>query len=344
MESKPKERVSFFNIFGVLYPLGIYFLIQFVVVILFTIYLAAMNPELAADRSKADEFNDLVMGYSITMTLICDAILIPIMIVIMRFDLKKLSKRGYDRVLQNVSYAKYLLVIPFSFIGMMVCNFLATFALNALPDSFTKSYDSAAAAIYSGDKVSMVIAVAIVGPILEELLFRGVVYNRIKDMFNPVVAIISSAIIFGIFHMNWVQGIYASTLGILLAYLYYKYKTIYASIIMHMTCNTISLIATFLSKEGVKGAAKGTEKVQITSAMLSSFLVYSLLLVGAIAIINSKVKVKELFVLRTNQNPYGKYDELNGNGYNQSANGYNDQLIDEYLSQQGGNDNGNNQL
>ena len=39
--------------------------------------------------------------------------------------------------------------------------------------------------------------------------------------------------------------------------------TIYASIIMHMTCNTISLIVTFLSKEGVEGAAKGAEKGQI---------------------------------------------------------------------------------
>lgn len=326
--NKPKEPITLFNIFGLIYPLGIYYVAQVIVVILFAFYVVANNPEAASDKEL---YTELVMKQAITITLVSDAILIPIMILLMKFDSSKLKKKGYKRVLQNVEPAKFLLVIPYAFLGMVVCNLLATFALSVLPESFTKSYDSAAASIYSGNKVVMVIAVALVGPILEELVFRGVLYNRLKDMFGVVVAVLGSAITFGVFHMNWVQGIYAGTLGLLLAFLYYKYKSIIAPIMMHVTCNSISLVATFLSKEGVEGAAKGSEKAEVTPELLSGFMFYLFIFIIMFFVILTKVRVVEQYVRVDNNNPYGKYGELNNpygynqmnNGYNQMNNGYN---------------------
>lgn len=370
MENRPKERVTIGRIFGILYPFAIDYAVQIIVVIAFAFYIAAANPEVISNR---DEYTKLTLKHAITMTLIADGILIPIMGLLMWFDKKRLKKRGYKRVLQNVKISHYLLIIPFSFFGMMVCNLLATFALSGLPESFTKSYDSSAASIYGGDRVIMVIAVCLVGPVLEELMFRGVIYNRIKEITNPIVAIVLSAIAFGAFHLNWVQGIYAATLGTLLAYLYYKYKTIWASIIMHVTCNTISIIATFASKEGVEGAANGTEKVAVTGILIKGFFVYLIITVILFIVIHNTVKVKELFITENVQNPYGKYNELNNpygynpnmNGYNpnmngydqnynqnynqnnyqnniQNQNGYNgNQWIDDYLASQGNNSNEN---
>ena len=365
MENKPKEPVSLFNIFGLIYPLGIYYVAQIIIVIIFAVYIIANNPEAASDKEL---YTDLVMKQAITITLVSDAVLIPIMIILMKFDSNRVKKKGLKKVLQNVEPAKFLLIIPFAFLGMMVCNLLATFALSVLPESFTKSYDSAAASIYSGNKVVMVIAVALVGPILEELVFRGVLYNRLKDMFGVVVAVLGSAITFGVFHMNWVQGIYAGTLGLLLAFLYYKYKSIIAPIMMHVTCNSISLVATFLSKEGVEGAAKGSEKVKVTPELLSGFMFYLFIFIIMFFVILTKVRVVEQYVRVDNNNPYGKYGELNNpygynqmnNGYNQMNNGYNqpnnapgqtvdnyngygnNQWIDDYLSNQGNSNNNDN--
>ena len=77
MENKPKEPVSLFNIFGLIYPLGIYYLAQVIIVIIFAVYIIANNPEAASDKEL---YTDLVMKQAITITLVSDAVLIPIMI------------------------------------------------------------------------------------------------------------------------------------------------------------------------------------------------------------------------------------------------------------------------
>lgn len=59
-------------------------------------------------------------------------------------------------------------------------------------------------------------------PIAEELLFRGVVYKRLKLYFGVTPALIGSALIFGIMHVNLVQFLYAAVIGLLLAFVLEK--------------------------------------------------------------------------------------------------------------------------
>ncbi|WBW99152.1 CPBP family intramembrane glutamic endopeptidase [Oceanirhabdus sp. W0125-5] len=80
---------------------------------------------------------------------------------------------------------------------------------------------------------SMIIGV----PVFEEVLFRGLIFNSLKNHLKIGGCVVVSAIIFGIAHMNILQGIYACFLGALLAIVYYKTKTIWAPIIMHVVYN-----------------------------------------------------------------------------------------------------------
>ena len=68
----------------------------------------------------------------------------------------------------------------------------------------------------------MILAVCIVGPIAEELVFRGMIFGKLRRAFSFWPAAIISGIMFGVFHMNIMQGVYASVLGVLLAYVYEK--------------------------------------------------------------------------------------------------------------------------
>ena len=63
------------------------------------------------------------------------------------------------------------------------------------------------------------------------------------------IAIVVSALFFGLFHLNVVQGLYAFIIGLLLAYVYEKYKSIWAPILFHVAANSVSIFLTEVIEE-----------------------------------------------------------------------------------------------
>ena len=86
-----------------------------------------------------------------------------------------------------------------------------------------------------------IICVAILGPILEELLFRGAITKVLLKKYNPVVAILISGLIFGIFHMNPAQVVGATLIGFILAWIYYKTHSLIPCILIHIMNNSLSV-------------------------------------------------------------------------------------------------------
>jgi len=75
-------------------------------------------------------------------------------------------------------------------------------------------------------------------------LFRGLIYKRLRTLCKPFVAAIISSLAFGITHGNLVQFVYAFLAGMFLAYVYEKYKNIWAPIIFHVCANAVSMLGT----------------------------------------------------------------------------------------------------
>lgn len=90
--------------------------------------------------------------------------------------------------------------------------------------------------------IVQIISSGICGPILEEFIFRGIVYNELKPFNKKMTAIILTSIIFGIVHSNIINGIYAFGVSFILIYLYEKYKTLKAPILMHIFLNTTIIL------------------------------------------------------------------------------------------------------
>ena len=76
----------------------------------------------------------------------------------------------------------------------------------------------------------------ILSPIIEEMMFRGVMLNKLRR-YGDKVAIITTAILFGLFHANFSQFFYAVALGMIFAYVALKTGTIKYSIILHIVVN-----------------------------------------------------------------------------------------------------------
>lgn len=93
----------------------------------------------------------------------------------------------------------------------------------------------------AGSSWVMLLAVMLVAPIGEELLFRGLILRYSGKCLPSWGAIIFQALIFGVYHGNIIQGVYAFFLGMVLGLLAYKFKSVIPGIILHMTIN-ISLL------------------------------------------------------------------------------------------------------
>lgn len=134
-------------------------------------------------------------------------------------------------------------------LGIMVMAVAASIALNNLMGLLpivqdSKSYQSVAEAFYGGSIIFELLGLCICVPILEEYVFRGVVYGRIREHYGRWMSVLLSAVAFGVMHMNVVQGVYATILGVFLGICVEKTKHLYGPILAHMAANIISVIRT----------------------------------------------------------------------------------------------------
>ena len=87
--------------------------------------------------------------------------------------------------------------------------------------------------------------IALIGPIAEEMLFRGAILRKLLSLLKGNlhwVAIAISALFFGAAHGNWAQGFNAFLVGLLLGWMYYRTGSIIPGIVFHWTNNTVSSI------------------------------------------------------------------------------------------------------
>lgn len=91
------------------------------------------------------------------------------------------------------------------------------------------------------------VAVGILAPLTEEIVFRGAILRTLLDMMskkNHWAAIMISAALFGLAHGNTAQFVNALLMGLLLGWMYYRTKSLVPGILMHWVNNTMAYILT----------------------------------------------------------------------------------------------------
>ena len=109
-------------------------------------------------------------------------------------------------------------------------------------------------------------------------------------------AAILSSIIFGAFHGNMVQAVYAFLIGLVCVFVYEKYKSIVASIFLHISANMFSLMISSLSAgntESVESAA-AISQIQMMVSYIFIAVVTGVAALGLGIIINKTVNPKEI--------------------------------------------------
>jgi len=94
-----------------------------------------------------------------------------------------------------------------------------------------------------------IIYIALIPAIIEELTFRGTIFNITRKFLDLKYSILITSILFGIMHFNIQQFIYASVLGVFLNLVYCKTNNIFSSITIHFTINsTQALVILMMNK------------------------------------------------------------------------------------------------
>uniref|UniRef100_UPI004055F68F HAD hydrolase-like protein n=1 Tax=Acetatifactor sp. TaxID=1872090 RepID=UPI004055F68F len=114
----------------------------------------------------------------------------------------------------------------------------------------SEAYQAVAEAQYSASFVVGLICYGLITPIAEELLFRGTVYHYLRRFTKVGVAIAASALLFGLYHMNGVQGAYAFLVGCLMAYGYEYFGSFKIPLIIHVLANVLAYCLSYLPGEG----------------------------------------------------------------------------------------------
>ena len=91
-----------------------------------------------------------------------------------------------------------------------------------------------------------ILSITLLGPVLEELLFRGAIQGDLQRQMSPWKAIIVSSLLFGVVHMNPAQIPFAFLLGMLFGWLYYRTGSLLPGIVGHVLNNSVATVNMYL--------------------------------------------------------------------------------------------------
>lgn len=177
---------------------------------------------------------------AVLITIICSLVTLPVFLWLMKRDKKKPEIQALPvRVGQDIW--KYIFIVIGGSALCIALNNLLTLSQLA---EVSQAYQEASEELYSASYMVQLIGLGVIAPFAEELLFRGVLYNRLKAFLKPTMAGMWSAMIFAAYHGNMVQFIYAMISGIMLVWVYERYGSLKAPILAHICMNLTSIVLT----------------------------------------------------------------------------------------------------
>ncbi len=186
----------------------------------------------------------------------------------------------YKEEKQCISFGRFLLALILC-LGMAYIGNIIGQGMMLISDlmSGADSINPVTGAIMNMSPVMMFLSTVIAAPIVEELMFRKFLIDRLVP-FGQKTAVVISGLAFGMFHGNFYQFFYAFSLGMIFAYLYsYTGKILY-NILLHMGINLIGGMVPLILQLGMD---QGSLLAWLGLSLLGFFMIVSI--VAAIVIL-----------------------------------------------------------
>lgn len=140
-------------------------------------------------------------------------------------------------------------------------------------------------------KIILVLALAVTPAIFEELFFRKAIID-LSSKFGKKFALIFSALLFGIIHMNLSQGLFAFIIGIIFGIIYLYTNDIKLTMIIHFINNGFATLEMILPENGA---------IAIASVLLICLIIGVVLFIKLLSNREKRNKIKELFKVKADK-------------------------------------------
>lgn len=246
-KQKPSATYSIDTPFTIKFGLLLALLISFVlpVVLLSPLILAKILGYPLAEYigMTADNFGTYVLVVQVIGSLIC----LGIIAGLLKHSGNKWSAVGLKKfnIFKGVRYivGYYLIFLGLVIVFAIVASSIGVDAPSA---SNNESGGSGLLEFMGGFWLTFALTV-VVAPIIEEVVFRGVLFPAIKKRYGLIAGVVVSSLIFMLVHINPLQMINALPLGMYLAVMYQKTGSIYPGIILHASWNFLVLMIATLA-------------------------------------------------------------------------------------------------
>lgn len=109
---------------------------------------------------------------------------------------------------------------------------------------------------------ALILVVAVIGPILEEIIFRMIIFGSLYKRFNFWIAAIISSVIFAAVHMDFEHLLVYTFMGVVFAFLYVKTKRIIVPIIAHVALNSFVMLVQVIFGDRLVELQRKLEEMQ----------------------------------------------------------------------------------
>ena len=280
-EAPKKIRIGF--VFLSLVPMAILMMVQTMAQIPFLILAVVNAMDKAQTMPDLDVYTEMMNIFSDKYAIYAYLIYAVIGLVIFSLWYYKGFVKKNPKVKLGDAFTVKSVISSILIVGALYFFITAfmTLAELLLPQAMEIYKEMVEAAGIVSDPILTIVYAIILGPILEELVFRGVTYGLLeKAGLKPGLIILISSLLFGAIHLILVQVLYAAFFGMFLGFLRYKYRSIKITIVTHILFNfTGTYISSFIEQY-----SPGNAVIYILGG-ISMFV-----LVGAILLINSDKK------------------------------------------------------
>ncbi len=178
-----------------------------------------------------------------------------------------------------------------SIIGQTLNNFISALLKKEISDNTSEMIGSSPIWL-------IILIVVVIGPIIEELIFRKILLDRLS-VCGDFAALIVTSIAFGLFHGNLYQFFYAALIGLILGYVYLRSGKIIYPIIIHMVVNFFGSVAAIPFLEKSERLAQIMEDISNNLEYNVKEYLNLLIQVGSFAIVQYAIYISGLILLFT---------------------------------------------
>ncbi len=106
--------------------------------------------------------------------------------------------------------------------------------------------NAAQEALLSGRLLIQIFSMGVFVPLTEELIFRGLLYRRMRELLSAGQSVILSSLLFAVYHGNVIQMVFAFPMAVTLTLLYEKSGKFRYPLLFHMGCNLTAVAVNWL--------------------------------------------------------------------------------------------------